>query len=159
MLSWFVSQQGSNCRRTLLPLFSLTFHNSPDLIVIELKSVFTWKVLQHSSALLCGLILITTSGHPVCWHWQHKQCLSVNPHPEAELEKQLYPFEQENAPKHSGIHYTFRSLRTLQHFAGSSALLCAHSARCADVLYWSYGSIGAVMDASRRLTKHGDMVR
>lgn len=69
MFSWFVSQQGSNCRYTVLPSFSLTFRNNPDLIVIELKSIFTWKALQHSSAILCGLILITTWGHPVWWHW------------------------------------------------------------------------------------------
>lgn len=66
--------------------------------------------------------------------WWPRQCLFVNPHPEAELEKQLYPFEKENASKHSAIHYTFRSLPILQHFAGTSALLCAHSAGCADVL-------------------------
>lgn len=149
LLICFLARSG--CRYTRLPSFSLPFHNNPDLIVIELKSIFTWKVLQHRRALLCGLILITSWGHPVWWH---RQCLSENPHPKAELENNYIHWSRR---MHSAIHYTFRSLPTLQHFAGTSALLCAHFAGCADVLCWSCGSIGSVVVASRRLTNHDDV--
>lgn len=159
MLSWFVSQRGSNCRYTLLPSFSLTFHNNPDLIVIELKSIFTWKALQHSSTLLCGLILITTWGHPVWWHWRAQPVLVCESTSWSWAREKISSIWAGECIKK---RYNTLSIQISSHIATlcwHSALLSTHSAKCADVLCWSYGSIGSIVDASRTLIKCEDMVR